>query len=123
MKVSAPLRTIAAFEAAKGMLVLLAGFGTLALIHFDAQRWAGYIVAHLHLNLAKHEPKIFIDLANQLNSSSDETQTGSVVAAPAYDPERNDIWYSDGLRGFYVVHLTADSGVTRFARTYVLPGS
>ena len=69
MKVSAPLRTIAAFEAAKGMIVLLAGFGTLALIHFDAQRWADYIVAHLHLDLAKHEPKIFVELANQLTNS------------------------------------------------------
>jgi hypothetical protein len=50
-------------------------------------------------------------------------QTGSVFAAPAYDPTRNDIWYTDGLRGFFVVHLTKDSGITRFARTYVLPGS
>ena len=50
-------------------------------------------------------------------------QTGSVFAAPAYDPTRNDIWYTDGLRGSFVVHLTKDSGITRFARTYVLPGS
>jgi hypothetical protein len=50
-------------------------------------------------------------------------QTGSAFAAPAYDPARNDIWYTDGLRGFFVVHLTPASGVKRFARTYVLPGS
>lgn len=50
-------------------------------------------------------------------------QTGSVFAAPAFDPTRNDIWFTDGLRGFFVVHLTKDSGITRFARTYVLPGS
>jgi hypothetical protein len=61
--------------------------------------------------------------ANRLNSGSDTTATGSVFSAPAYDPTRNDIWYSDGLRGFYVVHLSAASGVKRFARTYFLPGS
>ena len=61
--------------------------------------------------------------SNRLSSSSDATATGSVFSAPAYDPTRNDVWYSDGLRGFYVVHLTAASGIKRFARTYYLPGS
>jgi hypothetical protein len=45
------------------------------------------------------------------------------MSAPAYDPARNDIWYDDGNSGFYVVHLTAGSGVTSFARKYVLPGN
>lgn len=60
---------------------------------------------------------------NRLNSSSDAEATGSVFSAPAYDPTRNDIWYDDGLRGFYVVHLTEAAGIKRFARTYYLPGS
>lgn len=66
---SAPLRTIAAFEAAKGALVLLAGFGALALIHHDVQHWAAQLVAHLHLNLAKHHPRIFLNLSQQLTST------------------------------------------------------
>jgi hypothetical protein len=60
---------------------------------------------------------------NRQNSSFDADSTGSVFSAPAYDPTRNDIWYMDGLRGFYVVHLTRETGIKEFARTYVLPGS
>ncbi|MDP9101528.1 MAG: hypothetical protein M3N21_05215 [Actinomycetota bacterium] len=50
-------------------------------------------------------------------------QYGSVYSAPAYDPAHNDIWYSDASRGFFAIHLTASSGVTRFARIYRTPGS
>jgi hypothetical protein len=60
---------------------------------------------------------------NQTNGSGDEEATGSVFAAPTYDPTRNDIWFTDGLRGLFVVHLTPASGITRLARTYALPGS
>ena len=37
MKASTPLRAVAVFEAAKGALVLLAGFGLLRYAHADAQ--------------------------------------------------------------------------------------
>ncbi len=40
---------IACFEAAKGALVLLAGFGILSLMHIDIQRFAKAFVDHLHL--------------------------------------------------------------------------
>ena len=40
---------IACFEAAKGVLVLLAGFGILSLMHADVQRFAKAFVDHLHL--------------------------------------------------------------------------
>ena len=53
----------------------------------------------------------------------DEQDAGSVYSAPAFDPLHNDIWYSDGTRGFFAVHLDAASGIKRFARAYVLPGS
>ena len=52
-----------------------------------------------------------------------DLQPGAVYSAPAYDPVNNDIWYTDGLRGFYVVHLTKGTGIKRFAKSYVLPGS
>ncbi len=54
---------MAAFEAAKGLLVMVAGLGLLALLHKDVQRAAEAIVRHLHLNPARHYPRIFIEAA------------------------------------------------------------
>ena len=61
MKLTTGLRAVAAYEAAKGVLVLLAGFGLLSLMHRDVQHFAEQLVAHLHLNPAKGYPRIFID--------------------------------------------------------------
>ena len=57
------------------------------------------------------------------NVPDSEGPWGSAYSAPAYDPVNNDIWYSDGPRGFYVISLTPGSGIKRFARAYSLPGS
>ena len=59
------LRTVAIFEAAKGLLVLGAGLGALELLHTDAQAFAEEIVRHLHLNPARHYLRIFLHLAEQ----------------------------------------------------------
>ncbi len=59
------LRAVALFEAAKGTLVLLAGFGVFALFHTDAQHMAERIVRHFHLDPASHYPQIFLHLAEQ----------------------------------------------------------
>lgn len=69
MHASGSLRIIAAFEAAKGLLVLLCGFGALALLHRDVQHVAAQLVAHLHLNAAKRFPRIFLDAAAGLTDS------------------------------------------------------
>jgi uncharacterized membrane protein (DUF2068 family) len=61
----AGLRTVAAFEAAKGLVVVAAGLGLLSLIHHDVQRAAETLVRHLHLNPAQHYPRIFIDAAGR----------------------------------------------------------
>ncbi|WP_052263275.1 DUF2127 domain-containing protein [Geobacter pickeringii] len=61
--VGADLRTIACFEAAKGLLVILAGLGLLALIHRDVQAIAEEIVRHFHLNPASRVPRIFLEAA------------------------------------------------------------
>lgn len=45
------------------------------------------------------------------------------MSAPAYDPTTNDIWYSDGNSGFYVVRLRPSTGVKSFADKIVLPGN
>lgn len=57
------LRVVAIFEAAKGLLVLLVGFGLLAFIHKDLHSAAEQLVRHFHLNPASHYPQIFIDAA------------------------------------------------------------
>lgn len=57
------LRVVAVFEAAKGFVVLLAGFGLLSLIDGDAQAMAEALVRHMHLNPAGHYPTIFINVA------------------------------------------------------------
>lgn len=63
VRLSAGLRAVAIYEAAKGALVLLAGFELLSLMHRDAQHFAEQLVAHLHLDPAKEYPRIFIDAA------------------------------------------------------------
>lgn len=59
----AGLRVVALFEAAKGLIVVIAGLGLLALIHRNAQAVAEEIVRHLHINPAQHYPRIFLDAA------------------------------------------------------------
>lgn len=61
------LDVVAAIEAAKGTIVLLAGFGLLGLLHKDLHALSGDIVAHLHMNPARKYPHIFIDLMSSLN--------------------------------------------------------
>jgi hypothetical protein len=45
------------------------------------------------------------------------------MAAPAYDEETGDIWYTDGNTGFYVVRLTGAAAVDKFAERIVSPGN
>ena len=59
------LRVVALFEAAKGAVVLAAGFGLLAFVHQDLQALAEELVAHTHLNPASRYPRIFIELASK----------------------------------------------------------
>jgi uncharacterized membrane protein (DUF2068 family) len=60
------IRVIALFEGAKGLLVMLVGFGLLELVHRDLHLAAEQIVRHLHMNPARHYPMIFIDAVNHL---------------------------------------------------------
>ena len=63
------LRAVALFEAAKGALVLVAGFGLARLVHHDVQQVAEELVDRLHLDPAKRYPRIFIDLASNLSDA------------------------------------------------------
>lgn len=57
------LRAVAVFEAFKGALALLAGFGVLALIPHNFRHIAIELVGRLHLNAGKHYPNVFGRLA------------------------------------------------------------
>ncbi|MEZ0273296.1 MAG: DUF2127 domain-containing protein, partial [Roseimicrobium sp.] len=63
------LSFIAAIEALKGALVLLAGFGLLTLIHHDVHAAAESLVRRFHLNPAHEIPKVFIHAAGTVNDS------------------------------------------------------
>ena len=56
---------IALLEAAKGTLVLFAGFGLLSLLHRDIQSIAIMLIGHLHLNPGRKYPGIFIAAASR----------------------------------------------------------
>ena len=60
------LHVVALFEGAKGLLVLLLGFELLTYIHKDINEAAMHLVKHLHLNLASHYPRIFLDLTEHI---------------------------------------------------------
>jgi uncharacterized membrane protein (DUF2068 family) len=69
MRLSNGLRSIALFEATKGTLVLLAGFGLLSLLHHDVQHFAESLIEHFHLNPAARYPRIFIEAASRLTDT------------------------------------------------------
>jgi uncharacterized membrane protein (DUF2068 family) len=62
------LRAVALVEAAKGTLIVVAGFGLVAFLHRDAQRIAGALVSRLHLNPANQHARIFLELLSDLSS-------------------------------------------------------
>ena len=50
-------------------MVLVTGFGLLAFIHRDLHSAAEEIVRHLHLNPARHYPRIFLDAASRVTDT------------------------------------------------------
>ena len=94
----AGLRAVAVFEAAKGILVLAAGFGVLSLLHHDAERAAESVVRHLHLNPARHYPQIFLEAARHVTDrrlwllASGAFAYAVVRAVEAYGLWRARVW-------------------------------
>jgi uncharacterized membrane protein (DUF2068 family) len=68
MRLAGALRSVALFEAAKGALVLVVGFGLLAFTSGHVQHFAVRLVHHLHLNPSAHEPLIFTQLSEALTN-------------------------------------------------------
>lgn len=63
------LRVVAAFEAFKGAIVLIVGFGLLSLLGRDQAAFAEHLVGRLHLNPAHHYPHIFIEAMSNMNNT------------------------------------------------------
>lgn len=66
---SRAVRGVAVFEALKGVLVFIAGFGVLSLMHRDVEQLAADVLTHFHLNPAKHYPRIFLDAAARVTDA------------------------------------------------------
>lgn len=75
MRLSEAIRVVAIFEAVKGALILLAGFGLLSLVHRDVHALAAQLIAHAHLNPASRYPHIFLDAASHTSDSVDDLCT------------------------------------------------
>lgn len=69
MRSTKGLHIVALFEAAKGVIVLVTGFGLFLLVHKDLHAFAQQVVSELHLNPAKHYPDIFIDAISRVNDA------------------------------------------------------
>ena len=64
------LKPIAVFEALKGALVLVAGFGLLSFLGKDADDLAERLVHRMHLDPAYHYPQIFIRAMNEISDTN-----------------------------------------------------
>ncbi|MFT3781058.1 MAG: DUF2127 domain-containing protein [Nibricoccus sp.] len=63
------VKSVAFFEAAKGIIVLLAGFGFLSLLHRDLHALAIALVGRLHLDATHRFPSKFIEIATHTTDS------------------------------------------------------
>jgi uncharacterized membrane protein (DUF2068 family) len=64
------LRTIAVFEAVKGVAALAAALGLLRLLHHDLHRLAVDLIGHLGLDPADHYPSMMLQYADLLASTN-----------------------------------------------------
>jgi uncharacterized membrane protein (DUF2068 family) len=88
------IRAIAILEGAKGVVVLLAGFGLLSLVHRDVEHVANEVVRHMHLNPARHYPQIFLHAA-------------------AHVTDRGLWWLSAGALAYCIVRFVEAYGLWR----------
>jgi len=74
------LRTIAVFEAVKGLLVLAAGAGVLALIGKDVPDIAEHLIKFIHLNPEGHTSHIFLRAADRVTDAKLWAIAGGALA-------------------------------------------
>jgi uncharacterized membrane protein (DUF2068 family) len=68
------------FEAAKGLLVLLAGLGLLDLLHRDVEETAENLLLHLHIDPDRHLARAFLVAASKLTDTRLWALTATAVA-------------------------------------------
>lgn len=81
----AVLRTVATLEALKGLVVLAAGFGLLAMLHKDVSEIAEHMVRVLHLRPEGHLSSVFFRLADKV---TDAKLWAAAAGALAYSTVR-----------------------------------
>jgi uncharacterized membrane protein (DUF2068 family) len=75
------LRTIAAFEAAKGVTALAASLGLLSLLHHDLHQMAVALIGHFGLDPGGHYPTIILHYADLVENAD---QRALVLLAAGY---------------------------------------
>ena len=63
------LRAVASLELAKGLIVMLAGFGVLSLRHHDVWGVADSLLSLLHINPDRHYARVFLDWADEVTDT------------------------------------------------------
>lgn len=88
------LRTVAVYEATKGLLVLGAGMGLLSLVHRDVQEMGEDLVRHFHLSPSSRYPHVFLDLtARATDGWLWALALGSLVYAGLRFAESYGLWH------------------------------
>jgi uncharacterized membrane protein (DUF2068 family) len=77
----AALRAVASLELAKGLVVLLLGFGAISLVHKDAWDVAEALLHFLHVNPDRHHSaQVFLNLADNLTDRKLWAMAGGAAA-------------------------------------------
>jgi uncharacterized membrane protein (DUF2068 family) len=93
-KTTVALRTVAVFEAAKGIIVLLLGLGVLRLVHKDIDDVAEQIIRFLHASPGGHLSNLFIAAAHRANDKSLwAVAAAAMVYALVRFAEAYGLWY------------------------------
>jgi uncharacterized membrane protein (DUF2068 family) len=79
------LRAVASVEFLKGLVILLAGFGVLSLVHRDAWDVAASFLEWLHINPETQYAQVFLNLADQV---TDKKLWAVAIGALAYSTLR-----------------------------------
>src|SRR5437868_1143273 len=77
----AALRAVASLELAKGMVVLLLGFGAVSLVHKDAWDAAEALLRFLHVDPDRHRyAQVFLNLADNVTDAKLWAMAGGAAA-------------------------------------------
>jgi uncharacterized membrane protein (DUF2068 family) len=94
-KTTLALRTVAVFEAAKGVVVLLLGLGLLRLMHKNLDEFAEQLIRFLHASPGGRLSDLFVTAANR---TTDKSLWALAAAAAVYAvvrfAEAYGLWYA-----------------------------